>query len=163
MHPSSISAQNGFRLQRVMQYRDDMKSLACMELSRRIQNLNALQEELARLKVEEKALLKHYSLQGEKLDAGMINLFHNYFALLQNSCAAKEEEIAGSLSRVETQRDEVLQAWREHRKLEHLQEQYGESVYVSVKKQEQRLNDEICVRMYGDAKGPLLPGGAVYR
>jgi flagellar export protein FliJ len=146
----------GFRLQRVMRYRDDMKSLACMELSRRIQNLNFLKEELTQLKLEEDALLKHYSVQGEKLDTGMINLFHSYFALLQNSCAAKEGEIADSLSEVESQRDEVIQAWREHRKLEHLQEQFGESVCASAKKQEQRLHDEICVRMYGDAKGPLL-------
>lgn len=155
--------KNSFRLQKVLKYRDDMKSLAYMELSRRIDSLNCLQEELARLKNEEESLLNAYSVRGERLDAGMINLFHCYFALLQGSCAAKEEEIAGSHSRVEEQRDEVLQAWREHRKLECLQEQYGEKVWVSAKKQEQKLNDEICVRMYGDAGGPPLRGGSLYR
>lgn len=155
--------ENSFRLQKILQYRDDMKSLACMELSRRIQNLNFLKEELTQLKLEEEALLKHYNVQGENLDTGMINLFHSYFALLQNSCAVKEGEIADSLTKVESQRGEVIQAWREHRKLEHLQEQFGESVCASAKKQEQRLNDEICVRMYGDAGGPLLQGGAAYR
>lgn len=159
----SPNVSNGFRLKKVLKYRDDMKSLANMELTRRIESLNSLQEELARLKHEEVALLSDYTVQGERLDAGMINLFHSYFALLQDSCTAKEKEIAGSHSRVEAQRDEVLQAWREHRKLECLQEQYGERVWVSAKKQEQKLNDEICVRMYGDTGGTMLRGRSVFR
>lgn len=155
--------QNGFRLQKILKYRNDMKSQAHMELSRRIDSLNCLQDELARLKNEEEALLSAYSAPGGMLDAGMINLFHNYFALLQDSCAAKEDEIAGSCSMVEAQRDEVLNAWREHRKLECLQEQYGEKVCLDTKKLEQKLNDEICVRRYGDAVALRFQAGAAYR
>lgn len=143
-----------FRLQRVLNYREDQKRLAEEELSRRQRELDLLQEELDALLQKE---LKLLNLCRERLakavDIQLLGNIESYRIVLQGRVESKRQERQEYCSRVEEQRQVVIDSWRSCQVLEKLKEKNLMDYRQEEKMREQRFNDEISLQQYLSKRG----------
>ena len=143
-----------FRLQRVLNYREDQKRLAEEELSRRQRELDLLQEELDALLQKE---LKLLNLCRERLakavDIQLLGNIESYRIVLQGRVESKRQELQEYCGRVEEQRQVVIDSWRSCQVLEKLKEKNLMDYRQEEKMREQRFNDEISLQQYLSKRG----------
>ena len=143
-----------FRLQRVLNYREDQKRLAEEELSRRQRELDLLQEELDALLQKE---LKLLNLCRERLakavDIQLLGNIESYRFVLQGRVESKRQELQEYCGRVEEQRQVVIDSWRSCQVLEKLKEKNLMDYRQEEKMREQRFNDEISLQQYLSKRG----------
>ncbi|MEW5919743.1 MAG: flagellar export protein FliJ [Bacillota bacterium] len=138
-----------FRLQKLLDYRENQKKLAQEELARRQRELLAVQQELDRLRDEEKRLLEnHRRCQEKDLNIPALIFLENYRLFLQESCRKCVEELDRGEEHVEQQRHVVLETWRSCRILSTLREKAHSEYREEEKISEQRLNDELGLKCF---------------
>ncbi len=138
-----------FRLQKLLDYREDQKNLAQEELARRQRELLKIQEELDRLQKKEQRVLEfHRGHQLQKLDVFTLTAAESYRLFLQERFRSKQQELLQIREQVEEQRNTVVESWRSCQVLEKLREK-SLNVYIQEEKiREQQLNDEISLYGY---------------
>ncbi len=138
-----------FRLQRVLKYRTGQKKLAEEELSRRQRQLELLQEELDGLLQEELGLLTFYRGRvAATVDIQLLRNIESYRSFLQACAEIKQQELQEYCSKVEEQRQVVVDSWRGCQVLERLKEKNLGRYQEEEKVKEQRFHDELSLRQY---------------
>ncbi len=138
-----------FRLQKLLDYREDEKKLAQEELARRQRELLEIQEELEKLQKEEQRLLEfHRGRQLKKLDVFTLTAIESYRLFLQERFRSKQQELYQSQEQVEEQRKLVVESWKSCQVLEKLKEKSLNTYLREEKSREQRLNDEVSLYGY---------------
>lgn len=138
-----------FRLQKLLEYRENQKNLAQEELARRQRELLAVQHELARLQGEEQRLLQnHRQAQEKDLNISSLIFLENYRLYLQESYRKCRVELQRSEERVDRQRHIVLEAWRSCRILATLKDKANTEYLEEEKIKEQRLHDELGLNCF---------------
>lgn len=139
----------GFRLQKVLEYREKQKKLAQEELAVSQMELQAIQDELARLeREEEKLLLFQRSKQRRELEPLTLFYIDNYRFFLQESYQHNLQALEKQEKKVEEKRLAVVECWRSCQVLEKLKENAANKFYQNEKIREQHLNDEISLYGY---------------
>lgn len=139
----------GFRLQKVLEYREKQKKLAQEELAVSQMELQAIQDELARLESEEEKLL-HFQRSKQRRELEPVTLFSidNYRFFLQESYQHNLQALEKQEKKVEEKRLAVVECWRSCQILEKLKENAACKFYQEEKIREQHLNDEISLYGY---------------
>ena len=147
-----------FRLQKLLDYREDKKKLAQEELARRQRELLKIQEEIEKLQKEEQRVLAfHREQQSERLDVLTLTALESYRFFLQERLRSKQQELLQSREQVEEQRKVVVESWKNCRVLEKLKEKSLNAFLQEEKSREQRFIDEIS--LYGYIREPYRKGG----
>jgi flagellar FliJ protein len=147
-----------FRLQKLLDYREDKKKLAQEELARRQRELLKIQDEIEKLQKEEQRVLAfHHEHQSEKLDVLTLTALESYRFFLQERLRSKQQELLQSREQVEEQRKVVVESWKNCRVLEKLKEKSLNAFLQEEKSREQRFIDEIS--LYGYIRDPYRKGG----
>ena len=147
-----------FRLQKLLDYREDKKKLAQEELARRQRELLKIQEEIEKLQKEEQRVLNFYhEHQSERLDVLTLTALESYRFFLQERLRSKQQELLQSREQVEEQRKVVVESWKNCQVLEKLKEKSLNTFLQEEKSREQRFIDEIS--LYGYIRDPYRKGG----
>ncbi len=138
-----------FRLQKLLEYRENQKKLEQEELARLQREVLAVQQELARLQDEEQRLLEHHqSRQGGNLNILGLIAMENYRCFLQRCHREHMEKLQKAGQALEQQRSVVMGAWRSCRVLSLLRENKQQNYLAEEKNTEQRLNDEMGLNAF---------------
>lgn len=147
-----------FRLQKLLDYREDKKKLAQEELARRQRELLKIQEEIEKLQKEEQRVLAfHREQQSERLDVLTLTALESYRFFLQERLRSKQQELLQSREQVEEQRKVVVESWKNCQVLEKLKEKSFNAFLQEEKSREQRFIDEVS--LYGYIRDPYRKGG----
>lgn len=135
-----------FRLEKVLEYREQQKKIAQEELVLSQIELQDVQRELERLQHEEEKLL----LFQQKQALGALDLFsiENYRFFLQESFRRTLQELHQKEKKVEEKRHALVERWKECRILEKLKEDALQEFFQAEKIREQHFNDEISLYGY---------------
>ena len=138
-----------FRLQKLLDYREEEKNLAAEELGRRQRELMEIKEELERLQQDEQRLMEHYrGQQGLTINLFALRAVESYRAFLQERLRCKQQELCQCKDKVEQQRQQVVENWKRCQVLEKLREKEQDGYNREENKREQLLNDEISLYSY---------------
>lgn len=138
-----------FRLQKLLEYRENQKKLAQEELARRQREVLAVQQELIKLQGEEERLLESYrTRQGGELNILSLIEMENYRCFLQRCHRERMEELQKAEKELEQQRGVVMEAWRSCQVLTVLREKKEQLHREEEKINEQRLNDELGLNSF---------------
>lgn len=138
-----------FRLEKLLQYREEQKKIAQEELARRLRRQQGLQEELKQLEFKEKRLLGYYrELEGEKLDLLQLTAIDSYRHFLSEKIFQLRGELERCGEEVEKQRQEVVESWRRCQVLKKLKLKAYHHYREEEKAKEQREYDEIGLYSY---------------
>ncbi len=138
-----------FRLQKLLDYREDQKNLAQEELARRQRELLKIQEELERLQSEEQRVLEFCREQQlQKIDVFTFSAAESYRLFLQECFRSKQQELLQNQEQVEEQRKTVVESWRGCQVLEKLKEKNLQAYIQEENSKEQKFNDEISLYGY---------------
>jgi len=149
-----------FRLQKLLDHREDQKKLAQEELARRQRELLQVEQELDRLQQEELKLLQlHRGKAMQKVDVYNLLAIDSYRIYLQERYRRKEKMLRKARQKVEEQRQEVLESWQRCQVLEKLREKALSDFLEEEKLKEQRLNDELTLYAYVRREGNGPEGG----
>ena len=147
-----------FRLQKLLDYREDKKKLAQEELARRQRELLKIQDEIEKLQKEEQRVLAfHREQQSERLDVLTLTALESYRFFLQERLRSKQQELLQSREQVEEQRKVVVESWKNCQVLEKLKEKSFNAFLQEEKSREQRFIDEVS--LYGYIRDPYRKGG----
>jgi flagellar FliJ protein len=145
-----------FRLQKLLEYREEEKKMAQEELARRQRELLEIEAELEKLRREELRTLElRRAEQSKKLDIFTLTAIESYHLFLQERLRSKQQELLQSREQVEEQRQAVVESWKKCEMLERLKEKRREGYLQEEKSREQRLNDEISLYTYFRKEGGL--------
>lgn len=140
-----------FRLQKLLEYRENQKKQAQEELARRQRKVHAVQQELMRLQGEEQRLLENYQLsqgQGHELDIFALVSMEHYRCYLQKCYREQAEELQQAEKKLEEQRGVVMESWRGCKVLSVLRDKAQHHYLEEEKISEQRLNDELGLNCF---------------
>ena len=140
-----------FRLQKLLDYREDEKDTAAEELGRRQRELLEIKKELERLQQDEQRVMelsRGQQEQEQKLNLFALRAVESYRVFLQERFRCKQQELCRSENQVEQQRQEVVENWRRCQVLEKLKEKDLSGYNKEELKREQLLNDEISLYSY---------------
>lgn len=138
-----------FRLQKLLEYRENQKKLAQEELARRQREVLSLQQEMLRLQGEEQRLVDtQRTCQGDKFDLFTFISMENYRCYLQKCYRERTEELQEAEKNMEQQREVVMESWRSCQVLSSLREKAQQNYREEEKISEQRLNDELGLGSY---------------
>ncbi|NLX92217.1 MAG: flagellar export protein FliJ [Firmicutes bacterium] len=138
-----------FRLQKILEYREKQKKLAQEELAVSQMELQAIQDELARLEREEEKLLQYQrKSQHRALEPLTLFSIENYRFFLQESYQNNLQALEEQEKKVEEKRHAVVECWRSCQVLEKLKENAAYKFFQEEKIREQHLNDEISLYGY---------------
>ena len=142
-----------FRLQKLLDYREDEKDTAAEELGRRQRELLEIKKELERLQQDEQRVMELSRGQQEQEQEQKLNLFalravESYRVFLQERFRCKQQELCRSENQVEQPRQEVVEDWRRCQVLEKFKEKYLCGYNREELKREQLLNYEISLYFY---------------
>lgn len=138
-----------FRLKKVLKYRQDQKEMAKEELADRRRELDLLQEELQGLRSKGRELLNFYrERQAAAIDVQLFKNIESYSSYLQECTRHKQQECRQSNSKVEEQRQVVVDLWKSCQVLQKLQEKSFSDYRQAEKLKEQRFHDELSLRQY---------------
>ncbi len=138
-----------FRLQKLLQYRENQKKMEQEELACRQREVLSAQQELTRLQLEEQRLLEHHRThQGGELNIPGLIAMENYGCYLQRCQREHMEGLQKAEDKLEQQRSVVMESWRSCRVLSLLREKKQHDYREAEKISEQRLNDEQGINCY---------------
>ncbi len=138
-----------FKLQKLLDYREDEKNAAAEELGRRQRELLEIEKELERLRRDEQRVMElGRGQQEQKLNLFALRAVESYRVFLQERFRCKQQELCRSEDQVEEQRREVVENWRRCRVLEKLKEKGLSGYQREELKREQLFNDEISLYSY---------------
>lgn len=142
-----------FRLQKLLDYREEEKNMAAEELGRRQRELMEIKEELERLQQDELRLMELYrGQQGQTINLFALRAVESYRVFLQERFRCKQQELCQSEDKVEQQRQEVVENWKRCQVLEKLREKDRDGYNREENRREQLLNDEISLYSYVKCK-----------
>ena len=138
-----------FRLQKLLEYRVNLKNMAQEELARRQRDVLSVQKELTRLQGEEENLLNNHRVrQGGELNILGLIAMENYRCFLQKCYSDRMEELQQAEKELEQQRSVVMESWRSCRVLSLLKEKKQHDYREEEKIIEQRFNDELGLNCF---------------
>ena len=138
-----------FRLQKVLEYRENQKKMAQEELVISQLELQAIQNELLRIENEEEDLLRfQQENQQESLDPLTLFSIDSYRLFLQKSYQSNLRAFEKQEIEVEKRRTKVVERWRECKVMGKLKENALNDYFQEEKTLEQRHNDEISLYNY---------------
>lgn len=139
----------GFRLQKVLEYREQKKKMAQEELSLSQLELLAIQRELTRLEQEEQRLLKfQQNNQHQQLDPLTLFSIDSYRLFLQQCYKTGLQALEKQEKEVEKKRHAVVERWKECKIIGKLKENALNDYFEKEKISEQHFNDEISLYGY---------------
>lgn len=139
----------GFRLQKVLEYREQKKKMAQEELSLSQLELLAIQRELTRLEQEEQRLLKfQQNNQHQQLDPLTLFSIDSYRLFLQQCYKTGLQVLEKQEKEVEKKRHAVVERWKECKIIGKLKENALNDYFEKEKISEQHFNDEISLYGY---------------
>ncbi len=138
-----------FRLQKLLEYRENQKKIAEEELARRQREVLSVQQEIMRLQAEEERLLEnHRTQQGSELNIMGLIAMENYRCFLQRCHQERMQRLQKAEKELERQRNVVMESWRSCRSLTLLREKAEHNYLEEEKVSDQRLNDELSINCY---------------
>ncbi len=140
-----------FKLQKLLEYREDQKKMAQEKLARKQQEHESAQTELEQIQTAQQRLLKYHREQQEQaqgLDIYTLLYIDTYHNQLEKNYTHTSEKLHHSKKKMETQRKVVVEHWQKCRTLERLKEKALTDFIEEEKLREQRVNDELSLYSY---------------
>jgi flagellar FliJ protein len=138
-----------FRLQKVLNYRDDQKKLAEEDLACCLRELLKVEREIETLQEEEQRLLLfRRGNMVQELNINTLKTVEGYDHYLKDSIQQKQQELILIQKEAEEKRQVLLTCWQGCQVLENLKEKNLHSFLEEEKKREQFINDEISLFIY---------------
>lgn len=137
-----------FRLQKLLDYREEQKKMAQEDLARKQQQLKEIEGQLDELKKEEEELHSFHREQLQKTDLFTLFSVENYRQLLDGEFYQRHQELNSTSKDVEKQRDVVVEFWQSCEILNKLKEKSYQNYLEEEKVKERYLNDEIALFNY---------------
>jgi len=139
----------GFRLQKVLEYREQKKKMAQEELFLSQNELQVIQGELTRIEQEEQRLLKfQQNNQHQQLDPLTLFSIDSYRLFLQESYETGIQALEKQEKEVEKKRHTVVECWKDCKIIGKLKENALSDYFEKEKVSEQHFNDEVSLYGY---------------
>ncbi|GEM_PF-6569321 len=135
-----------FRLQKLLEHREDQKKMAQEELARREQERMKVQSKLEKIETAQQRLLDfHRDQQAQGMDAFTLFSIDTYQSRLEQDYHTVRQKLHQSKNKVEKQREVVVEHWRQCRVLEKLKEKAWQEYIEEERLKEDRINDELAL------------------
>lgn len=132
-----------FKLQPVLNLRQQQEESKKNELGKAIQMLEAEKRRLAGLENSLTDTVRQFNEKAKKTTVHKLIEFNDYISLLSSKIKSQKENVNNAALYVDKVREELLEAVKERKILEKLKEKKYEEYLIEQKRLEQKTNDEI--------------------
>ncbi|NLK86685.1 MAG: flagellar export protein FliJ [Clostridiaceae bacterium] len=132
-----------FKLQSVLNLKQQQEESKKNELGKAIQMLEAERSKLSELEDSMTASVKEFNEKTKKATVHKLIEFNEYISLLNSKIKSQKDNVNNAAQYVDKVREELLKAVKERKILEKLKEKKYEEYLMEQKKLEQKTNDEI--------------------
>ncbi len=132
-----------FKLQPVLNLRQQQEESKKNELGKAIQMLEAEKRRLAGLENSLTDTVRQFNEKAKKTTVHKLIEFNDYISLLSSKIKSQKENVNNAALYVDKVREELVAAVKERKILEKLKERKYEEYLIEQKKLEQKTNDEI--------------------
>ncbi len=140
-----------FKLQKLLEYREDQKKMAQEELARKLKEHQSAQTELEQIQTAQQRLVEfHREQQGQAqgLDVYTLLYIDTYHNQLEKDLIHSSQKLYHSKKKMDSQRKVVVEHWQKCRMLEKLKEKALSEYNEDERLREQRVNDEFSLYSY---------------
>ena len=139
-----------FRLQPVLNYRQDLEDALQLELARVLEEERAAREQLDLLRDEsQRAMAELRAFQEQpRVDLALMSQGFFYLEALQAAIEVQVQVVAEVTERVEAKRRDLVKAMQDRKVIEKLKEKYQREYAEWVRRTEQRLVDDMVTIRY---------------
>jgi flagellar FliJ protein len=132
-----------FKLQPVLNIKQQQEDNKKNELGKAIQLLEAENQKLAELENSQADTIKEFNKKTKKTTVHKLIEFNEYLSLLNSKIKTQKENVNNAALYVDKVREELVTAVKERKILEKLKEKKHDEYLIEQKKLEQKTNDEI--------------------
>lgn len=132
-----------FKLEKVLNYKENMENLKKTEYGDVNRRLNNEQEKLLNYNIHKESLLIQKKESSENTSVGNLKLYNNYLQDISSNIKKQESIISDIKEELEKTKEELLNAMKEKKVFEKLKENDYNEFLSEVKKNEEKLVDGI--------------------
>lgn len=143
-----------FRLQPVLNIRNQQEENLKNEMGKAIQKLEAEKQKLHSLEDKESQIVDEFNKKTKKTTVKSLLQFNDYIGFLKSEIMTQKENVNKAAVNVDKVREELIKAVKNRKIMDKLKEKKKEEYVQEEKKLEHKANDEIVSYDYKDG----LPG-----